>query len=119
MKFSEAMAALEQGKKVRCKSWAKQCCMFLGQAEENTHMGLLYWKDAYEDWELYEEPAKMLSFSEVVKGLKEGKKFRRKDGWILRKITSGYLMWGENEVFLTRFFPSIEDLEALDWIEAK
>lgn len=40
-------------------------------------------KEVYEnnmnkEWEIYEEPEKTYTFMEVVKGLREGKKFRRK-----------------------------------------
>lgn len=100
MRFSEAMKALEEGKKIKCPSF-KGNVAFLSE-----DFGILMSLD----WELYEEPSvvlhltcpeckqvdvalkkrvmewrcpfcppksKTLSFAEVVKGLREGKRFSR------------------------------------------
>lgn len=102
MKFSAAMKALEEGKKVRCHRWGRD-----GHIDKHSDVSIhCYERDG--EWELYEEPEKLLSFAEVVVGLKEGKKFRRKHwtAWV-----------GLEHLDVLRF--SIEDFEATDWIEVK
>ena len=70
-----------------------------------------------ERWELYEEPQKTYSFMEVVKQLKEGKKFERK------KWTNSYVRILHGNVLRIRedlgYCLSLEDFEAADWIEVK
>lgn len=117
MKFWEAMKALEEGSTIRCTHpnadnypfhrsqpihrWAAIKCL-----------GSLDW-----EWEIYQEPEKLLSFSEVVKGLKEGKKFRRKI-WkypyvsLNEDLVTIYGPYGSSSTKL-----SIVDFEATDWIE--
>ena len=108
MKFWEAMKALEEGNAVRCKAWMSHCFMHLRQAAQNPHMGIILWTDTSEEWELHEEPEKAFSFAEVVKGLKEGKKFRRHG-------MAGYL--GREHLPMAQF--RVEDFEANDWVEVK
>lgn len=60
MKFSEAMALLEQGKKVRCKSWSENgyCCKSeYGNLEvpNTTYTDMFHVDDT---WEEYVEPKK-------------------------------------------------------------
>ena len=127
MKFWEAMKLLEEGKKVR------HVLMEPGAYIKILPDGelLRYRTESYSplmayittEWELYEEPAQLLSFPEVVKGLKEGKMYRR-EGW--KHPVHGYNMKGAiryvdgaGENSGQKHFFSIEDFEANDWIEVK
>lgn len=114
MKFSDAMAVLESGKKVRCEKWHPDAFI-----SRERMVFTLDRNDVEDDWELFEEPEQLLSFADVVKGLKEGKKFRRKDwpeGEFIKNfapcVTSGNRMAGD-------FLFELEDFEAEDWIECK
>lgn len=126
MKFWEAMKALEEGKRVRCIGWIglnSFCSKNLTCGEDANRMLLHHgW---LLEWELYEKPEQTLSFAEVVKGLKEGKIFRRK-GWSDRDAII--------ESTSCKFYPStkrinnqhgdlcplwLEDFEANDWVEVR
>jgi hypothetical protein len=114
MKFWEAMYELEQGKKVRCKNWPKswyanrQGCVVEG-LECNIYLD--------REWELYEEHEQTLSFAEMVKGLKAGKTFTRKNlnaPICLFKGKFCYSMLGDLVHAIT-----LEDLESTDWVEVR
>lgn len=117
MKFSEAMKALEDGKKVRCCSWGEEEWV-------NKDTILPDWMrlncscliDQY--WEVYEEPKPKLSFVEVVKGLKQGKIFKR------AKWPEGMYVYEDKyeHVHINLYGGElwhfkIEDFEATDWQE--
>lgn len=117
MKFWEAMKALEEGKKVRKKRWEKDAFLPTRRNLDGSEWIILATIGLNEDWELYEEPEQTYSFMEVVKGLKEGKEFRRKS-------------WPNKEYSIKLFVPGImnsktasacylypEDFEASDWVE--
>lgn len=126
MKFSEAMAALEDGKKVRCVEWLSDPLLpsekvwidkdtdWEGASDSYLH------KCIRTEWELYEEPEQLLSFADVVKGLRERKKFKRKD-WVntrfIFSIVDGKLLHC-SEPQLTAIL-NLEDYAATDWIEIK
>lgn len=86
MKFWEAMKALDEGKKVRSPSDPENHYLIKvlhqvfvsanGKTYDKSHspLGSLI----LQEWELYEEPEKMLTFSKVVEGLNQGKEYRRK-----------------------------------------
>lgn len=122
MKLCDALKLLEEGKKIRCISWDKKYYW----TKDSLDKGEQYWDDcAYrifrmtkEEWELYEEPEQMLSFSEVVKGLRDGKRFKRK-GWPNKEdfIFSKDKIIREQGGFSA--FLYIEDFEAADWVEVK
>lgn len=119
MKFWEAMKALEEGKKVRCAQWPNNC--YDSQSGNNVPYScysLSHWSQ--ESWELYEEPELLLTFAEVVKGLKEGKRFRR-ERWVpIAYIVAG--SWPSRAVLLCEGSPinlALEDFEACDWVEVK
>jgi hypothetical protein len=75
------------------------------------------------------EEGKQYSFMEVIKGLKEGKNFRRKE-WEMDKILWGE-SYGEYPIGLHNsgmidfcdgsksYALTIQDVEATDWIEVK
>ncbi|SRR5258706_14063615 len=119
MKFSEAMKALEEGKKVNFSEWPKNIYWEKENLSES-----LFWPDcAYridrlmsKDWELYDDSPK-LSFSEVVKGLKEGKRFKRKSwhSFIFVHQEMGLLRNQEGYTFQW----DLEDFEADDWEQVK
>lgn len=117
MRFHEAMKLLEEGKKVRCKEWVEE--YFISSSEENLSEGMdIFWFHEKE-WELYEEPKKTYTFAEVVRGLKEGKKFTRK-GWgdVFVKLENHMIFSYTGDACLgIRWFSFIEDLEATDWVE--
>lgn len=68
--------------------------------------------------ELREEHERMLTFMQILEGLKEGKKFRREDWGVDKCISNsrGALV-DERNVFLNYLL--LEDFEATDWIEVK
>lgn len=115
MRFWEAMKALEEGEAITPKSHPfpinKESL-----SKDMECQALTYWND---EWELYEEPEKQLTFAEVVKGLKEGKRFKRK-GWHsdiylnARESTTRVIL--ENSSYHTLV---IEDFEATDWVEVQ
>jgi hypothetical protein len=118
MKFWEAMKALEEGEEVRCVEWPKgDRCSYgnLWSCMKNHAPESYGWK-----WELYEEPQRTLSFSEIVQGLKEGKRFRRKrtDG------SHTIIVMSQNREDIAfaisgSQFLRMEDFEATDWVEVK
>jgi hypothetical protein len=113
MKFWEAMRHLEEGKKVTCTDWGKKeyasTHVSLDQGQI-TSISLLSSVNA--KWELYEEPGWFFTFSEVVAGLKEGKRFSRK-WWLKDNIASICMSNLDEHMFY------IEDFEATDWIEVE
>lgn len=117
MKFLEAIKALEEGKKIRCKSWGNGVWVSKNLDWEGQTDTFLI-RCSKEEWELYEEPPKMLSFPEVLEGLKKGKKFRRKCWNEINYIYAHGVVqimrikWTTANIFL-------EDFEAKDWIEVK
>jgi hypothetical protein len=119
MKFGEAMKALEEGKRIRRSVWMTSHNHFVKSDEIQLFLDDLH----ADDWEVLQEPPKMMNFTQVVEGLKQGKKFKRqvwhenvflmqKDGWAI------YLWFGEEQ---NDYKPAIQwfiqDLEATDWIE--
>lgn len=123
MRFSEAMKALEEGKRVRPKYWHKDCFLCRGSdgtivdAAKSSMFCIEEW--SLMEWELYEEPEKTYTFMEVVQGLKEGKRFKRKDwgDWFLAYSQCTYI---EGKGIPPCFAPfTIENFEANDWIEVK
>lgn len=116
MKFWEAMKALEEGKKIRCKTWKKGAYECIETSKLPRCISTLELHTEYE-WELYEEPEKTYTFQEVIKGLKEGRKYRRphhKQSLILQPTSFVDFDTGSHE-----WLPTIMDLEANDWIEQK
>jgi hypothetical protein len=122
MKFWEAMKALQEGKKVRSISWIGRRAHMdkTSFAEDMSGVPANQLQNYLDDeLELYKEPQKTHSFSEVVKGLKEGKKFKRKEwgDWFLAYSHTTYL---EGKGIPHCFTPfTMEDFEATDWIEVK
>lgn len=119
MKFHEAMKQLEEGRKVRRSDWSSEKWIAMGGCECAGSDCCLYYmrpKNFEYEWELYEEPQKLLSFDMVVKGLREEKKFRRKDWGVSKFISqrSGAIVNECNDI--GNFF-LLEDYEANDWIE--
>lgn len=122
MKFWEAMRAYEEGKKVRCKEWPLDDYL---SKDGNSRTGPFFWREVKADWELFEESEQLLSFAEVVKGLREGKRYRRKfwedrDACILAIQTihfRGYLKVVNEHMQACALW--LEDYEAADWVEVK
>lgn len=110
MKFWEAMKAMEEGSRVRAKSWQPQCFIALSQHTQSQAMGLLYWTDAKDEWEFFQEPE--TTFPNVIKGLLRGKKFKRKD-WVLGYISNEDGLFNHTNAVL------LEDFLANDWVEVK
>lgn len=118
MKFWEAMRELENGKKVCLRG--SEPNTYLEKRERIFYFG--NWNPLgshfYSEWELYEEPERMLSFSEMVAGLKQGKRFIRPNmnhpfclGMLGNKIV--YCDIGVVHGL------SLEDIEAADWVEVR
>ncbi len=122
MKFWEAMKALEEGKKIRCKEWPSN----VWDSKYGTNGSHLLSLDVYSshEWELYEEPLVTLSFAEVVIRLKEGKKFRRlswnKGFYIhISRMKNDLVYCFTNEGTQYVYIMTIGDIDATDWIEMK
>ena len=122
MKFWEAMKALEEGKKVVCKSWSytpfvsenKWPSRFDSAIADAIKHGAFLW-----EWELYEEPQQTYSFIEILPLLKEGKKFR-KISWESKKYIRCYpenniVRWDSGDALLLE----IHLITSTDWIEVK
>lgn len=114
MKFWEAMKALEAGRMVTCKSWADDPhCRYTSK----TTGRWIAIEDFSDEWELYEDLEKTLSFAEVVKGLKEGNEYRRKswpnEGYSIKLYPPGII----NGQSASPWFCYPEDFEATDWVE--
>lgn len=121
MKFWEAMKALEEGKKVRCKRWLPGHLMCKKSDNTSANDRRDFWFCIDEEWELYEEPERSLSFMEMVAALKEGKRFIRKcwifpESWI-EADTQGNVHFHDEKRLL--FAWTTRDIEATDWIEVK
>lgn len=132
MKCWEAMKALEEGKKVRQKNWHEGMYSFLDSVDlwvvdngsqwpkKKSMMG----EAVFSEWELYEEPEQLLSFAEVVNGLKKGKRFRRKnwEQWAILGCGPTQIIPGHLRTENQHGQPCplwIEDFEANDWVEVK
>lgn len=116
MKFSQAMQAYEQGKPIRCLNW-RETAFILNHVR--THFSLSK-EDIDSEWEIFEDSS--LSFSDVIEGLKEGKKYRRKlwtSGYYISCYEgSSYILSGVSTTSnLCKYGADIEDLQACDWIE--
>lgn len=121
MKFWEAMKAIEEGKKVRLIDRSVDSSIY---SEDNISYALAEcsarWIDIliHYEWELYEKPQKTYTFMEVIRGLKEGKKFKRPT-W---KETNFF--WSNHSILVNELneighFLIFDDFEATDWIEVK
>ena len=123
MKFSEAMAALEKGKRVRASIWKKNHYIRMENKQEGSITAWCGVPNLLEclgwEWELYEEPEKQLTFAEVVKGLKEWKRFRRKS-WPNIDYCIHVTAIGICESYTSKaWFAYPEDFEATDWVEVR
>lgn len=123
MKFWEAVKAMEEGQAVRCKRWAKDdqwgfSFLTLGQQPWDDCAYRVF-RMMQEEWELYEEPVRLLSFMEVVKGLKEGKTYRRKEwpnpNYSIKHFDIGIMIASGSSAW----YAYAQDFEATDWIEVK
>jgi len=124
MKFWEAMREMqENGKSIRCKKWGKEAHAWWSE------QGVMIF-DVYErldmfatqEWELYEEPEQLLSFADMVNGLKDGKKFKRKcwGEFYICYCPIGRIIYCQGKGMDMRFSPfGMESFEATDWIEIK
>lgn len=129
MKFWEAMREVESGKKTHCPSWDGVIKWHVekidGRAEilsENGRPGIDFSVYLYEcmsrEWDILQEPR--LSFQDVVKGLKEGKKYRRGRWNPFResiRMGASYAYIRNENAEKSGF--SVEDFEATDWVEVK
>ncbi len=115
MKFWEAMKALEEGKKVRCCLWSES--LFIDESMR-FELWLLDNHEPFHDkeWELHEEPVHMISFQDVIKGMREGKRFKR-ERWTsdLAIFIIGMEIYPRSKFGIKTL--QMEDFEAIDWIE--
>jgi len=115
MRFSEAMAALEQGEMVRIISWPKGGKIF--KLKNSLCLNLIpniqmdsSW--IFSEWELYEDPLQLKTFWEILPELKAGKKVKRKDWYRTMNLDEGRFVWGDG----SGWDAFIESIEASDWI---
>lgn len=125
MKFSEAVKALEEGKKITHPSWREgeyvHICNDLffnsGQVLKNNKgkvTAITYNADGNHGYELYQEPVQFYTFQEIIPFLKAGKRVRRKS-W----HGAEYRMDNKCVYRITdksEFLCYLHDLEADDWI---
>lgn len=110
MKLSEAIKALEDGKKVRNVSWNESDYIYIkdkvlfGEDNQAASLEITGFSD---DWEIYKDPVKMYSFTEMLPFFLDNKMVRRKH-W-----TSWYQL---EHGFVYKFIFSQEDFAATDWI---
>ncbi len=126
MKFWEAMKCFDEGEKIRCPEWAKNEYWTLTLSDSNI------WNDAFYrmklcvlcDWELYKEPG--LTFTQVIEGLKDGKRFRRRGWKNARNIRvcpymkeNGMNALIDHDDTMIGAILHLQDFEATDWEEVK
>ncbi len=124
MKFWEAMRELRDGKKVRCCNWEKG--WYVDIHTESMHYLFGHWKKSIQsEWELCQEPIRMVSFSEMVAGLRRGKKFRKHSWtgqpylWITlenRPDSENFIVF-ECGLTTNPYQFTMFDFEGTDWIE--
>ena len=109
MKFWEALRDLENGKKIRKKDWPKSEWID-NTPSSNCYLDL---SDSLAgQWEIYIDTSKHYSFLDVIKGMVEGKKYRR-PSW--RKDRKSICTFLERGVLIGKV--KGEDLISNDWIE--
>jgi len=127
MKFSAAIKALEEGKAVRRTDWEKTYCLVkindeLRQYFRESCFSLkteFNCADFYKEWELYEEPEKTYCFMDVVRGLREGNKYKHKN-WRDWNIAFDKCIYLQGKGFDPSMqVLSLENFEATDWVEVK
>lgn len=132
MRFSEAMRLLEEGKRVRCITWNKEAFMVSKNGNlifyyiDHRYCNSYSWNDWNKEWELYEEPVQLMSFMEILPGMKMGKSYKRR-GWeenpqdtvSLRTYPylNGRLRFENQHGQLISLF--CDDIEATDWYEVE
>ena len=106
MRFSEAMKALEEGKKVRLCTWHERDYLDNSETGGNIEHLSIPWPWCNVNlWEIYQEPVKTYSFQDIIPFINKGKVVKRKSqDWILPVDN----MRG----MCVRF----EDMKANDWI---
>jgi len=121
MRFWEAIRELENGKRIRLISWIGKTAYMDSASFAEDMSGvpanqLQNYLDS--EWEAYEEPG--LSFQYVVKGLIEGKKFKRKiwDSLSYPVAWNGSYPIVENPL-QNEFLFTLSDFDAIDWFELK
>ena len=109
MKLSEAMKALEEGKKIRMNTWNGG-----DYVDKNSNFTFCFPMHELCCWELYIAPVKTCSFAEALVLMKEGIKLRRPHFREYSAICIG--KWGRIRWCSGDNFPiSIQDIEADDW----
>ena len=77
-----------------------------------------YEADFTTEWELYEEPPKTYSFMEIVAGMREGRRFVRKDhASDMALFVIGHEIYPRSQYGIANL--KMEDFEATDWVEVK
>lgn len=116
MEFWEAMKAFREGKYIRKKNWHKDFYWSLKNISETYICFSDFVTLSSDDWELYEEPDQTYSLAEVLKGLRQGKKFVRKGrGSDMALFIAGPEIFPRTKYGVETL--TMEDLEANDWIE--
>lgn len=126
MKFYEALKALEDGAKIRSvNDPSGQYLIKILDAVLLRSEGKMYDKSStalgnliLQEWEIYEEPETTYTFMEVVKELREGKKFIR-TYWRPDRLNMVLTRTGLVNSFLHPQIMCVEDFEATDWVEVK
>ena len=124
MKFYEAVNALFDGKIIKRDGWRGTSRLLVREGEiyHETDGSIGEYKfsclDVCTEWELYEEPG--LTFAQVIEGLKNRKRFRRRK-WFNDLF---YINWMTPEDLIVDSFGNeatltICDFEATDWEESK
>ncbi len=123
MKFWEAMIEMQEfGKKIKRSDFRDG--QYISIADGFVECGLLTTDFLFccqFEWEIYEEPSKEYTFSEIIPLLKNGKKFKRKM-WEKRFLfeSIGYLFIRDNENGVSfQWQPKISDVQGCSWIEVK
>ncbi len=123
MKFWEAVKNLQEGKRVRCCYWDAHHFWDMLIFQDRCQMGFSS-ANIEEEWELYEEPA--LTFTQVIEGLKDGKRFRRRGWKNARNIRvcpymkeNGMNALIDHDDTMIGAILHLQDFEATDWEEVK
>lgn len=124
MKFWEAIKALEDGNKIRCKDWPGGYYLY---AQLNVYDERILVDEECraifsaihvdKEWEIYQDPVKTYSFMESMELLKEGKKVKRKEwhsGWLT--IERSCICHQDEYMDPAPRHFYLKDIEASDWV---
>ena len=135
LNFLEAVQAARVGHKIRRTSWRPKqhliythnafyhCCGKIVKCKYE----IIYDEYVADDWESDIKTPKTMTFTKVVAGIKNSKKFRRLKWGKTKYLGCTPFLEGSISLYETKkgslkryiWLPTIEEIEATDWVEVK